>query len=173
MPLTTADCRRLIAYDDWANDQVMAALDGVSPDAWSRDVGGSFGSLQGTVAHLVGAAWVWLERWTGNSPTRPPEWMQSPTVASLRARLGDVAAQRRRWLDSLDDADLRRECPYRLMSGTTGVATIDVLLQQVVNHGSYHRGQIVLLLRMLGHVPPSTDFLVWRHSNPEDRAGGR
>jgi len=65
------------------------------------------------------------------------------------------------WLGALDRGDLSKELEYRFISGAEHVTRMDLLFRHVVNHSTYHRGQIAHLLRVLGVVPPSTDWVVW------------
>ena len=67
--LTLSD---LFAYTEWANAAVLDAAAAQSTDDWTRDLGGSFPTLQSVLAHTAGGEWVWLSRWTGASPTAPP-----------------------------------------------------------------------------------------------------
>ena len=65
------DLSKLYAYNGWANERVRASIQGLDPEVFKRDLGASFGSLQGTVAHLVSAQWNWLKRWKGQSANSP------------------------------------------------------------------------------------------------------
>ena len=60
----------LYAYNSWANDRVRTSIKILTEDAFKEDLGGSFGSIQGTITHLVSAQWAWLKRWQGNSPNQ-------------------------------------------------------------------------------------------------------
>ena len=65
------DLTELYAYNGWANERVRDSIQDLDPEVFQRDLGASFGSLQGTVAHLVSAQWNWLRRWQGPS-AKPP-----------------------------------------------------------------------------------------------------
>jgi uncharacterized damage-inducible protein DinB len=160
--LTTADFRALFEFDEWANRRVFQSLAGLSQTQWTAERVSSFSSLQATTAHVVVGEWIWLQRWQGTSPAAPPAWLRGPSVASLRRELEAIEAGRRDWLASLRDADLETDCVYRLLGGSEDRRTrLRVLLQHLVNHSSYHRGQIATLLRQVGAVPLATDLLVW------------
>ena len=66
------------------------------------------------------------------------------------------------FLRSLSDDALARPVPYTLLNGTRGEQTLGDLLTHVVNHSTYHRGQVATMLRQVGAAPPATDFLVFK-----------
>ncbi len=159
--MTAADVRDLSAYTDWATGRVLAAAAALDDDAWASDLGGSFPSLGATLAHLLSAEWVWLKRWQGERPTARPAWVEAPSPDALRAALADVERQRAALLDGLSDADLDAPLTYTLFSGAVQTLPLRDVLVHVVNHATYHRGQIASMLRRLGAVPPATDYLVY------------
>jgi len=151
----------LVAYTDWATAQLTAALHAV-PDAERRRRDDSaFGSLHGTFAHLIMAEWIWLERWKGNSAAAPPAWIAESGFDGLVEQLTTVREERMALLGALDAAALARPVPYRTFGGEEQSNPIGDLVRHVVNHATYHRGQIAMRLRQLGKKPPSTDYIVW------------
>ena len=64
--------RELFAYNYWARDRQLEACAALSPEQFERPLGNSFSSMRDTLAHLVGAEWVWLERLRGRSPEALP-----------------------------------------------------------------------------------------------------
>ena len=124
-------------------------------------MGGSFASLRGTLAHVYGAEWIWLERWRGLSPRSLPFSLDFPDVERIRTRWQDVEREQREFLDALDPARLAEVISYVNLKGETFAYPLRRMLQHVVNHSSYHRGQIATLLRQLGATPLSTDLLLY------------
>lgn len=148
----------LIKYHNWANRQLLDAVLPLSNEEWTRDLGSSFPSVQATAAHLIGVEWIWLERWKGKNPVAPPKWMDNPSATQLGSVFANIEKERTGFLHT---ADFKRIVTYRLFNGSEGSDRLGALVYHVVNHSSYHRGQLVTLLRQLGKQPPSTDFLIY------------
>jgi uncharacterized damage-inducible protein DinB len=149
----------LYAYNRWANARTLEAASALSSEELSRSVGGSFSTALGTLAHLVGAEWVWLERWRGGSPRALPVGFAS--VEDLRRRLGEIETGQKALLADLTPARLETKITYVNFAGETWTYALGDMLVHVVNHASYHRGQVATLLRQLGQKPLSTDYLLY------------
>jgi uncharacterized damage-inducible protein DinB len=153
--------RELYGYNRWANARSLEAAAAVSTEDFTREVGGSFASLRGTLAHMYGAEWIWLQRWKGISPRQLPFSLEFPDVSSIRSRWQAVENERQVFLDALDPARLAEVLSYVNLQGQTFAYPLRRMLQHVVNHGTYHRGQITTLLRQLGAAPLATDLLLY------------
>jgi uncharacterized damage-inducible protein DinB len=167
--MTEREALDLFEYNVWANARLLARCAALSPDQWSRELGGSFSTLLSVVAHVVGAEWIWLRRWKGESPASAPAWYSDPSPTALMTALEQVEAERLQFLRSLTREDLDREVEYSLLDGSKGTLSLSILLRHVMNHSTYHRGQIAAMLRRLNVTPPSTDLLVYA---TEPRAAG-
>ena len=159
--MTTGEVRELFGYAVWANGLTFEAASGLSEEQLRISIASSFPSVGGTLAHLVGAEWVWLRRWLGESPTGFPDWVSKPNLAELRAKLSAVEQERSAFLAGLGDPDLHRVISYRNLSGQAFSDPLGGLIRHVVNHSTYHRGQVATQLRQLGLKPPSTDLIVY------------
>lgn len=160
------DIRQLFAYTEWANALVLDAAQMLTPAQLLNDVQISHGSILGTLLHMAGAEWVWLERWHRRSHTGPEAWArwtvaQCPDVAALRAQWQPVAEERRAYLAELRDEDLAQVITFKRIDGTENSLPLGQQLQHVINHATLHRGQVVGLIRQLGIVPPATDLLFY------------
>lgn len=151
----------LYAYNGWANDRILDATAPVSQEELTRDLGGSFPSLHATLTHMLGAEWVWLSRWKGVSPTALPSDWDLATHAGIRARWQAVERERAAFLETLTDEALQRVVEYRQLSGAAFANPLWQTLRHVVNHASYHRGQVTTLLRQLGRPAAATDLIVF------------
>ena len=150
----------LLTYTGWANRRVFDAVLELSAEERTREIGGSFGTVRATLAHLIAAEWVWLRRWQGTSPAAGPEWANAPAPVLVESWEG-IEAERVDWMTSQTDESLVRELAYRRLGGEPSTSRLDLLIRHVVNHSSYHRGQLAAFIRMLGGVPPSTDLILW------------
>ena len=147
------DLRTLLEYHYWARDRLLDALDALAPEQFTRDLGSSFKSIRDTVAHTYAAEWAWYMRWQGESPTALLPAADFPDVASIRAAWTAHEAKMRGFVDRLGDAGVDRMIDYTLLNGSPGSSPIWQMLQHLVNHASYHRGQVTTMLRQLGATP--------------------
>lgn len=156
--MTRDEILTLYAYNAWANTRTLESAGELSPEAFTRDLGSSFPSVRDTLAHILGAEWVWLKRWQGESPDRLLGGAEFPSLASLHERFAAVEAERRGVLVGLPDEQLSGSFDYQDLAGRALRLPYLASMQHVVNHGSYHRGQVATLLRQLGATPISTDL---------------
>lgn len=159
--MQTADVKRLYGYNDWANARMLAAIEELSDEQRTRTIPSSFPTIQETLTHIAFAEWVWLRRWLGESPLAPPE---GTSLSEVRERLQSVAVERRAYLDGLTDDALAGTLSYRSVTGDPFTMNLGDLLVHCANHSTYHRGQLVTMLRQAGATPPGTDFTVFARS---------
>jgi uncharacterized damage-inducible protein DinB len=159
--MTIGEVKELFGYGNWANALIFETASALSEEQLHHSVASSFPSVGGTLAHIVGAEWVWLRRWLGESPSSFPDWVTNPVPGELRARLSAVEQEREVFLAGLSDTDLSQTVSYRTLGGQTFSDPLANLMKHVVNHSTYHRGQVVTQLRQLGQKPPSTDLILY------------
>ena len=152
------DILTLYDYNAWANTRTLGSVEPLTSEQFLRDLGNSFPSVRDTLAHVLGAEWIWLRRWCGESPTALVSAADFPTLGALRERFAAVEQERRAFLEELPAARLPQHFSYRDLAGNAHSMPLVHSLQHVVNHGTYHRGQITTLLRQLGAKPVSTDL---------------
>lgn len=156
--MNVSDVRRLYAYTDWANDRIVAVIAGLPEEQFTREIVSSFSSIRDTLSHIVFAEWLWLRRWMGESPAELPEWAKAPSLAMLADHLHGVAADRRAYLAGLADEAIESTIHYRSMKKDPFSMPLGEVLIHCANHSTYHRGQLVTMLRQVGVVPPTTDY---------------
>jgi uncharacterized damage-inducible protein DinB len=156
------DLRTLLDYHYWARDRLLAALEPLPLEQFNRDLGSSFKSIRETVVHTYAAEWAWHSRWHGQSPTVLMTSDAFPDVAAIRHAWTDHEKKMRAFLEGLGEDGVTRVIEYKLLSGQPGSSPIWQMLQHVVNHASYHRGQVTTMLRQLGAQPPkSMDMIAY------------
>lgn len=154
------EIREQYQYNRWANDRIASACAGLSSDDLHRDMRSSFPTVLGTLTHIAQAEWIWLERWNGHSPGAPPAWSVAD-VPALQRHWTEVADAQRAFLSGLTSGDLQRSISYSNLKGEPFEGPLWQLLRHVVNHSTYHRGQVVTMLRQLGAAAPSTDLVLY------------
>jgi uncharacterized damage-inducible protein DinB len=157
--ISSATLNELFDYNYWARDRQLQACAGLTGEQFLRPLGNSFPSLRDTLTHLVAVEWLWLERWRGRSPRTLLAPAEFPTLAALSERWQAVEREMREYLAGLSEEAL--ECPLTCVS-TRGQAWTYPLWRMILHllqHQSYHRGQVTALFRQLGVQPPKVDFL--------------
>lgn len=164
--MNLADIKRQFEYTEWANDLAMEAAANLADENLRREVGVSHGSIFGTLLHMAGAEWIWLERWHGHSPGKAEAWAKWTAQAcadlpTLQERWREVADRRARFVSELDEDGLAADLHFKLLSGDASSMPLVDQMQHVVNHATMHRGQIISMIRQLGIDPPSTDLIFY------------
>lgn len=156
-----ADLGRLLDYTVWANHRILRAVATLAVDDFRKDLGSSHGGVRGTLVHVMGAEWLWLERWKGVSPAWPFDEAQFADVMAIRERWRAIEEHRAAWLAGLSEPGVTAAVAYQTLTAGAGEAPLWQLVQHLANHSSYHRGQVITLVRQLGGKPVSTDMLAW------------
>ncbi len=163
------DITTLYAYNSWASRRLFSALEKLSEAQFTAEVESSFPSIRETVFHILAAEWIWLQRWQGASPRasvpnanasgrtwngltpgEKPTYEELASVAALQAFAESLERKRQEFLNSLNDEKLQRPLSYTDMAGKPFALPLVQQMQHVVNHGTYHRGQVTMMLRQIG-----------------------
>jgi uncharacterized damage-inducible protein DinB len=155
---------KLFDYNRWANGRTLDVARTLTPDEYGRALGGSFPSVADTLSHIYAAEWVWLERWEGRSPRALLAAQQVAVLAELRSLWRDVEDGQKRFLAALEPERLEEAITYQNVKGETRTYPLGEMLIHVVNHSTYHRGQVVTMIRQLGKKAMGTDYLQYLDS---------
>jgi uncharacterized damage-inducible protein DinB len=158
--------RVLYEYNRWANARILAAASKLTPEELTKDLRNSFRSVRDTLVHIMSAEWIWLKRWKGTSPKAMPASSDFPTISSLTTRWAEVEHEQAKFLSSLTKESLGITIAYINTKGERFEYLLWQMLCHVVNHSTYHRGQVTTMLRQLGAEPAATDFLLFYDLNP-------
>src|SRR5262249_17120713 len=171
--MTLKDISRLFDYTDYANRLALDAAEKLTEEQRRYDFKISHGSIHGTLVHMAGAEWVWLERWKGVSHSRI--WMSDDFagVLALRARWEEIENERRQLLEGLTEEKLHQDLSYKNLKGEPFTLPLADQMQHVVNHPTLHRGQGVGMIRQLGAQPPAVDLIYYLISQKWRRHPGR
>jgi uncharacterized damage-inducible protein DinB len=149
----------LYVYNHWANEKVLDAVSKLNSGQLNRDLETSFRSVRETLVHILSAEWIWLERWKGNSPKSMLDAAEFPGLDAIRKRWVKVESERGEFIRTLNEEKLAATLSYVNTRGQTFAYPLWQMLVHVVNHSTYHRGQLTTLLRQVGAQPVTTDFL--------------
>jgi uncharacterized damage-inducible protein DinB len=152
--------REEIDHNYWARDCQLRTCSSLSVEQFLRPIGGSFPSLRDTLAHMLAVEWIWLERWKGRSPKTLISAAEFPSLEAVVERWGAVQRDLREYLAGLDEEALARPLACVSTRGEEWTYPLWRMMAHLLNHQSYHRGQVTTLFRMLGVEPPRVDFLV-------------
>ena len=153
--------RELYDYNHWANQRVLSAMTPLTDDMFTRNMGNSFVSLRDTLAHILGAEWIWLERWRGRSPKALLSASDFPTLQALQRSWAAVRLDQNQYIQTLVPDRLNDDVSYTNTRGERYSYALWRQMLHVINHSSYHRGQVTTLLRQMGAEPAGTDLLVY------------
>jgi uncharacterized damage-inducible protein DinB len=155
--------RLMARYNRWQNESLYGAADGLADEERRRERGAFFGSIQGTLSHLLWADCIWMSRFAGlpkpkggikDSPSQYPHWAE---LKRERAVFDDTIAG---WADRLDPAWLSGD-----MTWYSGAAKAELtrpkalLVAHFFNHQTHHRGQVHCMLTQAGAKPAANDLM--------------
>jgi uncharacterized damage-inducible protein DinB len=153
------DIRFLYDYNAWANRRSLDAAAALTMEQFTKPLSSSFSSVRDTLAHIWGAEWIWMERFEDRSPASLPDVSQFPEISALRTRWRDDEARFNKFVADITQDELNGPHEYRTMKFGQYSNPLWLSIQHLVNHGTYHRGQIATMLRQLGAKPLSTDLI--------------
>jgi uncharacterized damage-inducible protein DinB len=149
---------RYLEYHAWATQKIFESVESLSAEEMDRDMQTSHSSVFGTLTHMHQADAVWLKRLKGAADAKLND-VSAPDFPALRKQASEVQSALISYAGGLNDSDWTSIIEYRFMSGLTGQSPIYDTLLHLVNHGTYHRGQIAVMLRQLGAQPIATDYI--------------
>jgi len=163
--MTKNDIHLIFEYDRWANNRILRTVSALTAEQFTRDLGGGFRSVRDTLVHIIGGEWGWLTYCKEASPSSAflkDLWNRHdalftadafPGVASVQLKWAEIEEEQAEFVSNVTNESLERLLPFY----TTQVKLAQ-LMQDMVNHSTYHRGQIALMMRQIGAEPVDTDF---------------
>ncbi|HUM45531.1 MAG TPA: DinB family protein [Chitinophagales bacterium] len=154
--------RDYVAFNTWANDRICSEIILLNEEEFHHEMKSSFRNIRETLLHIWDAQDIWLERFEGTSPSKWP----SASFSGSRDDLIDglIASSEALEAKALEynKQNLKKKVNYTTMKGNNGTSPLYQMLLHVVNHGTYHRGQLVTMLRELGKTAiPATDLIAF------------
>ena len=150
-----------LKFNCWANLRLIDAAGDLNTQQFIKNMTSSFSSIQETFVHILWAEELWLERWQGRSfiPKLNPE--DYPTIDSIKKKLESIHQDQFRYLKTLNSGEVDHKASYMNFMDEKWEYSLRQMIQHMIFHSTYHRGQLTTLLRQLGLKPPTTDYLIF------------
>ena len=159
--MTVKEIQALFDFDKWATNRTLEIVATLNEDQYSRNLNSSHGGVRGTLVHTYGADRIWLERWKGTSPTALIKEEDIASFQSLQERWASLRVQMDQFSQSLTEDKLQSPLSYKDLKGNAYSQILWQQMQHLINHSTYHRGQVVTMLRQLGVKPVATDLIAY------------
>jgi uncharacterized damage-inducible protein DinB len=151
-----------IRFHRWATERTWEACAPLEPQDFTKDLGSSFPSVRDTLVHCLMADHAWLHR-VQNKAFKRADLTHFPDLEVLRTAWQHVLTE---WEEIIATTAPDSRIQYKTFDGSSFENTFEDIVRHFVNHGSYHRGQIAMMLRLLGHVPAATDWIIFARTHP-------
>lgn len=159
--MTTTDFQLLFEFNSWANARTLQAVESLPEEKLYVDLKNSFGGIHGTLVHICGAEDIWLQRLTTPEPYKFMSAKDFPTYNDVKTKWNEVEAGYATFISTLTEQKLNDDLIFKTMKGEPVSQKVWMALQHLVNHSTYHRGQITTLVRQAGGTPVGTDLIAF------------
>jgi uncharacterized damage-inducible protein DinB len=149
-------------YNLWANSKMTEAVNLLGAEQQQREIVSSFNSIYKTVFHVWGAEFLWWKRVHKAPHISRLEDQFNGSMEELCKTWNELDKQWLGFVNDITDTALNEKLDYQSMKGDPFSNEIYLILQHVFNHSTYHRGQMVTMLRQVGAEKiPNGDFIAW------------
>jgi uncharacterized damage-inducible protein DinB len=148
---------KMVGYLNWANASIWKIVETLSDDEFGQSLAEGAGSIHRRYIHLAVDTWEWFHDWHNEEPEEPN--FRKMTRGELYQFIADYL---KKWENLVEERTVDKFADEK--SGKTVVITFNEIFFHLVNHFTYHRGQIVMGLKMLGKEVPATDYVPYRFS---------
>ena len=159
--MNLTDIKSLFDFNAWAQNRLMGVVETLNEDQYTRDMSSSHGGVQGTLVHILASFEMWLSRWMGNPSNKMLNVQDVHTLDAAKKQWEGTQAKLISFVNGLAEPDLSRMISYTNTKGESYSTPLGQMMQHLVNHATYHRGQIVTMLRQLGVKPINTDMIFY------------
>lgn len=152
---------RYVNYNVWANQLIADFLADKDSNLFDKEIVSSFSSIRKTIFHVADAQHIWLSRVKGTSPSDWPSKNMKPEEA-ISALVNTSTAYALHCSDKTD-AFWNEVCTFNTMDGTQYKEIIGNMTMHMVNHSTFHRGQLITMFRQVGYEGkyPKTDLITY------------
>ena len=150
------------SYNYWANRIILETLARVPHDVLVRENGSSFGNIYNTVVHMMETESIWWQRLKLKEHVELPEKDPGQHEEAISGALLAQSTQWKEWVSGANDKIITHVFEYQNTRKKFFKQPVYEMLMHLFNHQSYHRGQIVTMLRQAGiDKIPATDFIAF------------
>jgi uncharacterized damage-inducible protein DinB len=154
---------KLTEYNLWANEKISNYIDLAGEITADKEILGSFHSIRKTMFHIWDAQVIWMKRLNGESLNTWPSHSFKGNLEEAIAGFIDSSMDYVRFTKKLTNGDHYKIIEYHSTDGTAFLNSIEDIVMHVMNHSTYHRGQIITMLRLAGFDKVgSTDFIRYK-----------
>lgn len=151
-----------IKYNIWANERICKVFASLAPAVLDKEVKSSFNTLRKTIYHIWGAEWIWYQRLHGVNPTTFPGDSFKGDFTGFQLEFLQQSGKYFVYISKATGKRLSKDLTHTNMKGDKFSNKVSNILLHLMNHSTYHRGQIITMLRNLGITQiPSTDFITY------------
>ncbi|MEP2890896.1 DinB family protein [Tateyamaria sp.] len=155
--------RLMTRYNAWQNRQLKEMLGGMDDAALRVDRGAFFGSIMGTLNHILWADMLWMNRFDPRIPA-PDQGSDhlsvTPTFAVWGAERFRLDGAFRMWADTLRSIDLKEQIAWYSVTAKSAMqASKEMCVIHLLNHQTHHRGQVHAMMTAAGLKAPVTDLV--------------
>ena len=154
--------KQYAVYNIWASQKIFDIILSLPEEKQMQEMPSSFSSLYKTVFHMWDAENIWWQRMKLQEKIIVPSKTFSGTMQEVMKELTNQSKQWEEWVSNASDLAIEHVFQYQRLDGTQYKQPIWQMILHVMNHATYHRGQLINMLRQLGvEKLPSTDFSTW------------
>jgi uncharacterized damage-inducible protein DinB len=160
--MTVNEIRTLYKFNYWANHRILDVARTVPSADYMKNLGSSHGGIHGTLVHIMSAEEIWLKRWKGEVTAGLHKPDEFSTFDSVTEFWKNIELSMMSFCDTLKgDQDISRIISYKDIKGNSYSQPLNQLMLHLVNHSTYHRGQVVTMLRQVNITPVGTDLIAF------------
>ena len=161
--------REMCEYLRWADQQSLVASRSVRDDEYYKDQHMSAGSLHKQLVHCMAVQWLWLCRFRGESPERLEDEREHPTRMSVEQRWPLVHSALVDFVGRQSQSALNANVTYHDTRGESHTIPLRDMILNLIDHGSYHRGQINTMIKRAGGTPFAINYRIYAMEKAKHR----
>ncbi len=153
------------AYEIWANKKLLDVILNTGTVQQEQEIKSSFPSIYKTCLHVWDASAIWWQRLQQKEEIVVPSLSFHPTMAEIAQELLEQNQLWLQWVQNATEEDLEKDLHYKSMKGDPFIQPVKHIVLHISNHATYHRGQLVTMLRQVGvEKVPQTDYILFSRS---------